>query len=260
MLLGAIALLLLAGYYVINNFVSQTNEGNESVNSEREAEYETFIDTETGIKFEYKTSPDGYVVDDISGSVGNEVEEVSVIKAWRVINAQEKIELEQSTVGREGPPTTILVFENTNKQSASMWVDSTPRYSNIGLAIGEVDRDAVVAGANAVRYRTDGLYQSDNIVIANGGYIYHLTGSYLEVNSDIHQDFDTLVDSFEFIPTENNPQAKIDPRVACESALAYMTFPSGEEADAFVEACVAGEHPEVINRYIEDMGMNGAAI
>jgi hypothetical protein len=53
---------------------------------------------------------------------------------------------------------------------------------------------------------------------------------------------------------------KIDPRVACESALMYTTFTSGEEAEAFVEACVAGEHPEVIERYIESLNVDGAVI
>lgn len=56
----------------------------------------------------------------------------------------------------------------------------------------------------------------------------------------------------------NTPQAKIDPEVACQNALIYMTFTSGEEADAFVEACKNGEHPEVIERYISDMGLDGA--
>jgi hypothetical protein len=40
----------------------------------------------------------------------------------------------------------------------------------------------------------------------------------------------------------------------------YTTFTSGEEAEAFVEACVAGEHPEVIERYIESLNVDGAVI
>jgi hypothetical protein len=62
-------------------------------------------------------------------------------------------------------------------------------------------------------------------------------------------------------PVESPRQgAKIDPRVACESALMYTTFSSGEAADAFVADCVAGEHPEVIERYIEELGAPGALI
>lgn len=54
----------------------------------------------------------------------------------------------------------------------------------------------------------------------------------------------------------SGPQTKIDLRVACESALAYTTFSSGEEAGAFVKDCIDGKYPEVIERYIQDMGLN----
>ena len=56
------------------------------------------------------------------------------------------------------------------------------------------------------------------------------------------------------------PQGKIDVRVACESALMYTTFTDGDSAEAYVEECVEGKHPEVIERYISDMGVDGAVI
>lgn len=56
------------------------------------------------------------------------------------------------------------------------------------------------------------------------------------------------------------PAGKIDVRVACESALMYMSFMDGASAEAFVAECVEGEHPEVIERYINDMGVDGAMI
>lgn len=226
--------------------------------------YSVFTDPIVGLSFEYKTAPDGYVVDDPSSFIGED--EPSVIKVFRVINEREKIELETSEGGREGPPTvSIMVFKNDLKQTASQWVDSVPRFSNIQFAIGDVDRDAVVAGANAVRYRTDGLYLSENAVVAHGDYVYHFAGAFLEEEAVIYQDFMNLLESITFLPTdsmveERGAPAKLDPRVACESALAYMTFESGVAADLFVAACVAGEHPEVIERYIIDMGLNGASI
>jgi hypothetical protein len=55
-------------------------------------------------------------------------------------------------------------------------------------------------------------------------------------------------------------QGKINPQVACESALMYTTFTDSAAADAFVADCVAGEHPEVIERYINEMGVGGARI
>jgi hypothetical protein len=56
------------------------------------------------------------------------------------------------------------------------------------------------------------------------------------------------------------PQAKINVRVACESALMYTTFTDGDAAEAYVEECVDGKHPDVIERYISDMGVDGAVI
>ncbi|KKT79582.1 MAG: hypothetical protein UW75_C0011G0016 [Parcubacteria group bacterium GW2011_GWF2_44_8] len=56
------------------------------------------------------------------------------------------------------------------------------------------------------------------------------------------------------------PVGKIDVRVACESALMYTTFVDGAAADAYVAECVEGKHPEVIERYINEMGVDGATI
>lgn len=56
------------------------------------------------------------------------------------------------------------------------------------------------------------------------------------------------------------PQGKINVQVACESALMYTTFTDGAAADAFVAECVLGKHPDVIERYIESLGVDGATI
>jgi hypothetical protein len=56
------------------------------------------------------------------------------------------------------------------------------------------------------------------------------------------------------------PQGKIDVRVACESALMYTTFTDGASADAYVTDCIDGKHPEVIERFISEMGVDGATI
>ena len=257
-------LILVGGFYAFNNYIYQEKQGDDTeMVTDEVIDYDTFTDTTAGIMFEYKTAPDGYVVDDLSAFIG--ADDTSVVKVFRIINEQEKIELETSEGGREGPPViTVMVFENMLKQSASMWVDSNPRYSNIEFAIGDIDRDAVVGGANAVRYRSDGLYQNENAVVAHGAYMYLFSGAFFEEGSTIHTDFKKLIDTVTFIPTDTAPagvpQAKINPQVACESALMYMTFESGDDADAFVTACVQGKHPEVIERYINDMGMDGAVI
>ena len=56
-------------------------------------------------------------------------------------------------------------------------------------------------------------------------------------------------------PANTETAAKIDINVVCDGALAYMTFQSGAEAEAFVEACKRGEHPEVIDQWKVQMGI-----
>ena len=50
-------------------------------------------------------------------------------------------------------------------------------------------------------------------------------------------------------------QGKIDINAVCDGALAYMTFPSGAEAEAWVEACKRREHPEAIEQWKVQMGI-----
>ncbi len=62
-------------------------------------------------------------------------------------------------------------------------------------------------------------------------------------------------------PAPAAAQGKLNSDVVCSSALAYMTFPDGASADAFVAECREGKHPEVIERYKADMNLgDGAAI
>jgi len=56
------------------------------------------------------------------------------------------------------------------------------------------------------------------------------------------------------VPTDAN-SAKIDINAVCEGALAYMTFPSGAEAEAWVQDCKDGKHPEAIDQYKAQMGI-----
>ena len=48
---------------------------------------------------------------------------------------------------------------------------------------------------------------------------------------------------------------KINIDEVCQGALAYMTFVDAASADAFVERCKAGKHPEVIEQYKANLNL-----
>lgn len=50
------------------------------------------------------------------------------------------------------------------------------------------------------------------------------------------------------------PQEESNLNAACEGALAYMSFPDGASADAFVAECKDGKHPQVLQQYEAQMG------
>lgn len=52
------------------------------------------------------------------------------------------------------------------------------------------------------------------------------------------------------------PQGKIDINAVCEGALAYMTFTDGASADLFVSDCKEGKHPEVIEQWKQQVGVD----
>ncbi len=58
---------------------------------------------------------------------------------------------------------------------------------------------------------------------------------------------------------QSGGNAKLNVVEVCNGALAYMTFPDGATADAFVQACIEGKHPEVIERFKADMGLGAGA-
>ncbi len=56
------------------------------------------------------------------------------------------------------------------------------------------------------------------------------------------------------------PQGKINVDAVCRGALAYMTFANGDDAEKFVTECADGKHPEVMEQYIKNLGLDGAKI
>lgn len=60
---------------------------------------------------------------------------------------------------------------------------------------------------------------------------------------------------------QSNTQGKIDINVVCQSALSYITFENAAQADMFVDECVQGKYPEIVEEFKLQMNVgNGAAI
>jgi hypothetical protein len=241
---------LLVGVY----FVFKVNEKEVSNNTA------VYSSQELGFEFSYKTGPEGYVLEERTPSANPE----GLKKAIVLMQTKDKENLDTNgaPVGGEGPATiTINIFKNLKNRQPSVWVKENIAYSTVNLSRAE-PVEVVVGGANGVRYSADGLYASDNVVVAHGGNIYVFNGMYIDVESSLKKDFSPIIDSVKFIPaTTSQVGAKINIDEVCNGALAYMTFPDGASADKFVQDCKDGKYPEVIEKFKKEMGLgDGASI
>lgn len=201
------------GYYFIHNRENTPLATETSVSEDDEAvDEDTFtIDNETwkrvtdpdaGIEFAYRASPNGYRLETHDASEGD----TSLFVRGYVLMLEEdfqslQADLSANNTPREGPPTiNVSIFKNDNNMFPAGWAEAYPQYSNISLALTEVG-SVPISGANAIRYRADGLYVSDTIIIVHGGYIYVVSGSFIDEDSTIRKDFEPFVRTISFVPT-----------------------------------------------------------
>lgn len=185
MYIGIIALVILIVGLYFTVRVDNTQVSNTTA---------TYSNAGLGIEFTYQTGPDGYVLQELtpSDTTGGLL---NTIVLMQTADAEREM-----PVGGEGPTTiTIQVLKNTKKQQPGVWADANKIYSNINLKQGEVS-EYVLGGANAIRYTADGLYASDNVVVAHGENVYVITGNYMDAESKIKKDFAPLLESIKFIP------------------------------------------------------------
>jgi len=148
-----------------------------------------------GLQFEFRVDPDKY---DLLERGLLDTDEDSLQKSFNLILSKDYEELKEGTTPREGPPsTTIDIFKNTDGTSLYEWAEAYENYSNIGMS--ERDADVVsVAGENALYYRADGLYASQNIVFMKGGYVYLISGKYIAEGDMYQKDFNKFAESLRF--------------------------------------------------------------
>lgn len=186
-----ICVILLFGLTIIT---SKTKPSiNEPIVTPTESQTLTYTGTDIGLKFKYTNE---YIVDErMPVDLGEVMIKTIILPRVEDVN-------NPPPEGGEGAPViTISVFTNEDNQSADVWALENEQYSLFNLKLGD-ESEAVVGGANAVRYMADGLYASENYVVAHGGLIYVITGQFMDENSDIRNDFVNLVESIEFIPVE----------------------------------------------------------
>ncbi len=165
----------------------------------------TQVNEATGLKFSYRIEPAGYVLVETKAYPAVAGQAAS-LGGYQLMLEEEYAELMEAVDrgdAREGPQSIgVKIFENRENLSASVWADRNVAYSNINLAFGDVDREAVFAGGNAVRYVSDGLYTQDTLVLAQGGYIFVFSGPLEDGHPVIGPDYQDFLSSVEFLPTQ----------------------------------------------------------
>ncbi|PIR38305.1 MAG: hypothetical protein COV34_01715 [Candidatus Zambryskibacteria bacterium CG10_big_fil_rev_8_21_14_0_10_42_12] len=156
------------------------------------------LDDFGGIQYEFRTEPNGYILVE-QGLV--EGDDADLQKIYVLMLEKDYAEFTDSTEPREGPPAiTMYIFENSQIMFPLQWAQNHAIYSNINTAALDV-AEVTVGGANTIRYTADGLYMTDNVVVAHGGYVYVISGAHLANNDVYQQGFENLVKSIKFVAT-----------------------------------------------------------
>ena len=159
----------------------------------------TFSSSEFGFAFDYKTGPEGYVLDErIPADLGD------YLRTYILYRTEDKKNIDSGNIPQngEGPAVmTVSVFKNSQKQDPLPWAMAHETDSGIALKTGEPKEEAV-GGAKAIRFSADGLYASENFVVTHGDNVYVFTGQYMDKESDLYKDFEPLIDSVKFMPSQ----------------------------------------------------------
>lgn len=153
------------------------------------------LDDLGNIQFNFRVDPNGYVL--VERSLVPE-DDIALEKIYVLMLKTDYEEFVQSIEPREDPPAiTVYIFKNIQNMFPWEWAQHHQLYSNI-KSDPEIS-DVVVGGANTIRYKTNGLYQAENVIVAHGGYIYLLSGAYLNEDSLIRNDFKNLISDLRFV-------------------------------------------------------------
>ncbi len=100
--------------------------------------------------------------------------------------------------GREGPPAiSIDAYQNDlDGYGAEIWIKNT-NFSDFKLSDGNL-APVMIGGESGLAYRSTGLYETDNSVVARPGYVYRFAAGWLTAEDRIRSDFQELLQSVRF--------------------------------------------------------------
>ncbi len=157
--------------------------------------------TAYGFQFTYEKGPRGYVLEE--GTLEATDEALEVLYSGVFTNTEDYAAFVAATEPLEAPETfSVKVYENVAALRPAQWIEAYQAEANTERIVGTVE-ETVVAGANAVRYVTEGLYPNHTFVVAQGAFMYVFTGQYNDPLSAIGVDFGEFVAGIGFIATAN---------------------------------------------------------
>lgn len=191
----AVLALVAAGWW----YMASTGDGSVTTDQLSDSQFREVDASQFGLRFEYRTAPDGYVLTERSREEG----EVTTFQhIYSLVRAVEYAELQASDEPREGPPTiSISIFQNPAGRSAGEWGTGFAQYASAGEPVGDIVK-ATVDGVDGVEYLADGLYMSDQILITVGDWLYLFRGEWITADAQIRQDFHEIVASVSFVNEE----------------------------------------------------------
>lgn len=191
-MIGGVIALLVLGFFAFNSFIYNEKQGT----GEQVAVYAS---PEFGVEFTYRTEPYGYRLDEV---IPGEQDDADLRKVYVLMLEEDYEALQNSPEPREGPPTiNIAVYEKTNEASPDEWAAEHPLAVNLDLITSGM-YPITVGGVSGLRFTSDGLYTTENVLVEHDGFMFHVTGGYLDRESLIANDFEALLKTIAFVSGE----------------------------------------------------------
>ncbi len=148
-------------------------------------------DAEVSISFSY---PKEYVLQEV---LPTPQDYRDLVKSF-VLMSQENYDTLGTLQNTEGPPAiTILVFNNPEQLGVDVWMKKPDIASYIPPQMQEPS-SIEIDGEFALLFEADGLYRSDNVVVAHGTRIIVMSGAFADVESPQRRVFAGIVKSLVF--------------------------------------------------------------